>query len=46
MCTIIWFPQAGIENIRRAASLNDSPTFIHVSTDKVVFERSYAMPFL
>ena len=24
--------QAGIENIRRASSLNDSPTFIQVST--------------
>ena len=31
MCIVLCFPQAGIENIRRAASLNDSPTFIHVS---------------
>lgn len=27
--------EAGIENIRRAASLNDSPTFIHAMADVV-----------
>ena len=35
MVPLIW--QAGIENIRRASSLNDSPTFIQVSSFVCLF---------